>query len=338
MPKYYVRKDGLHEAIRVINGKRVAFRGKTDREVERKLREYKEEQDKGPLFSVVAKEWKEEHEKNIEKSTAGAYLSHYKNAVAEFGEKRINKITPAEINSYGVKQKEKGFKRSTVSQRFVVLRMIFNYAVLQGYIKYSPCAAVKLPSGLRAEKRELPRDEVLKIIDKSEWLLPFFLLYSGLRRAEAVVLTFGDIDKKNKLITVNKAAGYDGEIPYLKAPKSSAGNRKVILLDKLADRIPDGNPNDLIFPGADGQIYRSGNFYNEWHRWQAKMGIDVTPHQLRHGFATLLLEAGLDTKDAQDQLGHSSEAMTKGIYEHIRDKRRKISAEKLNATANIFTE
>lgn len=338
MPKYYVRKDGLHEAIRVINGKRVAFRGKTDREVERKMREYKEGQEKGPLFSEVAEEWLAEHEKQIEPSTRRGYIFSYKKAVETFGEKRIKKITPAEINAYAIRQKDEGLCKRTAQTRIMVINMIFDYAILQGHVQYNPCAAVKIPSGMKTKGRTLPTDEVLRIIDKSEWLLPFFLLYTGLRRGEVVALTYGDIDKKNKLITVNKAAGYVDNKPFLKAPKSKAGNRKVILLDKLAERIPDGPPNELIFPGPDGKIYHSGAFYKKWYKWEEELGIEVTPHQLRHGFATLLLEAGLDTKDAQEQLGHSSEAMTKDIYEHIRDSRRKISAQKLNETADIFAK
>lgn len=191
---------------------------------------------------------------------------------------------------------------------------------------------------MKTKGRTLPSDDILRIIDQTEWLLPFFLLYSGLRRGEVVALTYGDIDRENKLIRVNKAAGYADNIPFLKAPKSQAGNRNVILIDKLAARIPDGPPDNLIFPGKNGEMFHSKAFYDAWYNWEAEMGIKVTPHQLRHGFATLLLEAGLDTKDAQEQLGHSSEAMTKDIYEHIRDSRRKISAEKLNAAADIFAK
>lgn len=339
MPKYYVRKeDGLHEAIRIINGKRVAFRGKTDREVERKMREYTENQERGPLFFEVAEKWLEEHSKRIEPSTKRGYIFSYKMALEEFGSKRIKKITPADINAYALKQKEAGLCRATAQTRIMVVNMIFDYAILSGYIQYNPCAAVKLPNNMKTKGRTLPSDDILRIIDKSEWLLPFFLLYSGLRRGEVVALTYGDIDRENKLIHVNKAAGYADNFPFLKAPKSRAGNRKVILLDKLAARIPDGPPDALIFPGKNGELFHSKAFYDAWYDWEEKMGIKVTPHQLRHGFATLLLEAGLDTKDAQEQLGHSSEAMTKDIYEHIRDSRRKISAEKLNATANIFAK
>ncbi|NLN87340.1 MAG: hypothetical protein GX133_07020 [Syntrophomonadaceae bacterium] len=60
-PKYYVRPDGLHEAIRVINGKRVPFRGRSDAQVERKMIEYKAKIEQGPLFNEVGEPCKEQH-------------------------------------------------------------------------------------------------------------------------------------------------------------------------------------------------------------------------------------------------------------------------------------
>ena len=71
--KYDGRKDGTHEAIRTINGKRVAFRGKSDREVDRKILEYNEKQDSGRKFPVIADEWEREHEKEVPESTRRVY-------------------------------------------------------------------------------------------------------------------------------------------------------------------------------------------------------------------------------------------------------------------------
>ena len=60
--KYYVRPDGLHESIRTINGKRVAFRGKTDREVDRKILEYKDRSEKGRTVKEMVEEWQKDKE------------------------------------------------------------------------------------------------------------------------------------------------------------------------------------------------------------------------------------------------------------------------------------
>ena len=87
-----------------------------------------------------------------------------------------------------------------------------------------------------------------------------FLLYTGLRKGEALALTYSDIDRENKRIKVTKSA-----------------------------------------------------------------------HQLRHGYATLLLEAELDAKDRQYLLGHTDVALTQNIYTEVSSKRRKAVAEKINS-------
>lgn len=71
--KYYQRKDGLFETIKTINGKRVAFRGHSCREVDQKLLAYREETERGRRFPVVADEWEREHEKTVSEATRVAY-------------------------------------------------------------------------------------------------------------------------------------------------------------------------------------------------------------------------------------------------------------------------
>ena len=74
-----------------------------------------------------------------------------------------------------------------------------------------------------------------------------------------------------------------------------------------------------------------GAFDKRWKSYCNKYNINITAHQLRHGFATMLFEAEIDAKDAQDLMGHSDINLTKSIYTHIRDKRKKDTANKLNA-------
>ena len=72
--------------------------------------------------------------------------------------------------------------------------------------------------------------------------------------------------------------------------------------------------------GKNGRVYESTT-------WEA----DITPHQLRHAFATILFDAGIDVKDAQEILGHASIQVTRDIYTHIRQQRREDTADRLNA-------
>ena len=72
-------------------------------------------------------------------------------------------------------------------------------------------------------------------------------------------------------------------------------------------------------------------YRKRWEKYCKSIGHQLTAHQLRHGFATILYEAGIPDKDAQELLGHSSITVTRDVYTHIRNSRRTDTAAKLEA-------
>jgi len=339
-PKYYVRPDGLHEAIRIINGKRVPFRGRTDSEVEQKMIAYKEKEERGPLFSEVAEQWKAEHFPTLSPSTAKGYTASYNRAKDRFKEIPIKELTPADIDAMLQNMGRQQYARKTVATQLLILNLICRFTVLEGTIKINPCISVKVPKGLKYTPRDLPSDEELKIV-KEGWnlpggLLPYFILYTGCRRGEAIAITHKDIDRKRKIITINKSVCYSDLAPFIKTPKTSAGTREIILLDKLLEVLPLGIGDALLFPGPDGGIIKESTLKNRWNKWRKLMDVTLTPHQLRHGYATMLYEAGIEERDAMDLLGHADIKMTKVIYTHIRKTRKDKTAAILNQAAETF--
>lgn len=337
-PKYYVRPDGLHEAIRVINGVRVPFRGRSDAEVEQKMIAYRDKQEKGPLFKEVAEKWRDEYFPTLEEGTLKAYRPAYNRAVDSLGDMYAKEIMPGDIKVIFEKMKKQQFAKKTVSNQRAVINMIFRDAVIDGAIKINPCAEVKIPKGLIATKRLLPTDEEMQIVkdgkNDPDGLLPYLILYTGCRKGEAIALNYPDIDRKKKLVIVNKSVTYTGQSPSIKAPKTTAGIREIILLDNLAEVIPRGI--GLIFPGKDGGLMRQAEYERMWKRWQKKTGVTITAHQLRHGFATLLYEAEIAEHEAMKLMGHADIATMHKIYVHIRESRTITTAAKLNQTAAIF--
>lgn len=327
------RKDGTYQEAITINGKRKYFYGKTKAEVLRKIQEYQGEVERGRLFKDVAEEWWEEHEKKVVPSTMHGYKARYNHAVSVFGDRPIKDITSAEILNLLTSLQNKKYSKKVITTQLNVLTMIFSVACIdknaEFRLAYNPCSSIKIPKGLPQKKRELPSDEDIEKIKNSDWLFPFFLLYTGCRRGEALALTYEDIDWNKKIIHINKSVGYKGNEPYIKIPKTEAGYRDIILLDKLAERIPK-KKRGLIFPDGEGKIYHESVLTRKWQRWAKNNDINCTPHQLRHGFATLLFEAGIEAKDAQYLLGHSTIAMTQDIYTHIRKSRQEETAKKLN--------
>lgn len=330
--KFVVLPNGTHEAIRVINGKRVAFRGKTDREVETKMLQYKADMAAGRLFRAVADDFKAEHWPDLAPNTLRSYNAAYDRAVAQFGGMPVRSITPPQIKAY-INSFAQGRAKKTVTTQRQMLHMIFRWGVEHGDLQINPCTEVTLPKGLKKDYRqpatEADVEKVRGYVDK--WLLPYLLLYTGLRKGEALALQGADIDLKGREIHVRKSVYYDYGTPRIKLPKSEAGYRVVPILDALAAKLPKVKPAEFLF-SCDGGVtpYAEKDYIRLWETFKRETGAACTAHMLRHNYATMLLDAGLDLKDRQDLLGHSTAAMTQDIYTHIEDKRRKAAADALN--------
>lgn len=335
--KFYQRKDGLYEAIRTINGKRVAFRGRTEREVEQKMLEYKEKEERGKMFADVADEWEIEHEADVAEGTRLMYSREVKRA-KDFFTMPIKAIRPLDIKRYVAQMAKQGYSSSIVGQATTTLKQIFSHAVIQGYIDVSPAAEVKKPKGLPKKKRSALTEEQEEIVKRSGveqtapfWLFPYLLLYTGLRRGEAAALTYADIDRKNMVIHVNKKVNYNqGQHPKLdNFLKSENGLRDVPLLPPLAAALPK-NAIGLIFPSKDGGYIKSSEIRDGWRKYCRAVGLeeDVTPHCLRHSFATICFEAGLDPRSAAKFLGDDVQTL-EAVYTHLRDSKKDSAAEKL---------
>lgn len=324
--KLYRRADGLYTKSVTVNGKRVQFYGRTEKEVFNKIAAYKEEADKGEKFAAVADRWHEEHWNDIAPTTQKGYARIYKELTEEyFKDDYISAITHKDIARY-MQQLPKSYAYSTCHHRLAVLKMIFRYAVAEDIIKDNPCNEIKVPKGHGTAKRRAPDTAEINVIKKSigvtykrfpVGVLAVFLLYTGLRKGEALALTHKDIDTDSMRITVNKSAYWVDDAPALKTPKTESGVRKIILPKFLLPLLPKGRANDYVFGAAPREMVRQKFFTNAWKRWKEESGLDLGAHQLRHGYATLLHEAGVDIKDAQKLLGHANTNITQNVYTDV---------------------
>lgn len=337
--KLYRRKDGLYEKIMTIDGKRVAFRAKKEADVFKKIREYEEKKERGELFEDVAERWDDEHRDTISPTSWDqSYAYPFKEIKEYFKNCYISEITHKDINAY-MKQLPKTYARKTCATRLNILNMIFKFAVVEEIITENPCSYITVPKGHGAKKRRAPTTDEITTIKKSIGIefknfpvgfLAVFLLYTGCRKGEALALTYGDVDRKSKQIQINKSVAYKNNTPLLKSPKTEAGKRTIVIPDYLLKLIPKGKKNDLLFCRDRGQLMKKDFFDKAWKKWQEDTGLDLTAHQLRHGYATLLHEADIDVKDAQDLLGHADASTTQNIYTEVSERRRSAVATKIN--------
>lgn len=327
---YTLRKDGRYQGSYTDSrGRHYVY----DRDPERlwhKLNDPKEPE--RPTFRQIAEGWQRRHWERIGYKTAEAYTAPLRRLINHFGALAAEEVTAADINAYLAAQGKQGYSRRSVQMTRDILHMIYNDAIVEGKASVNPCAAVTMPRSLPASRRELPDDDAISAV-KNGLSLPFGLfamvcLYAGLRRGEALALRYEDIDREHGVIHVNKAVEFVGNHPHLKAPKTAAGQRNAILLDVLAEAIPSGS--GYLFPRSDGGLLTKTQYRKRWTAYCKAIGHDLTAHQLRHGFATILYEAGVPDKDAQELLGHASITITRDIYTHIRQARRTDTAARLN--------
>lgn len=331
--KMYQRPDGLYEKIVVVNGKRVPFRGKTENEVYKKMAEYSGEAERGIKFVVVAEKWSDDTFKRITVNSLKSYKSAYKSIVEHFNASYVKEITISDIQKYMGSFIQKGFAYKTVKNYMLVLSLIFKHAVIMGEIDNNPCLYIKVPNNLSKTKRNAPTIEELEIITKSVSafkLFPLFLLYTGCRLGEALAVTGSDIDYEKKILTISKSVYFEGTSPKIKSPKTAAGIRKVLIPDVLFELLPKLNDDQILFSSSDGELLHRHKYDRLWDDYRTENNLKITPHQLRHGYATLLFESGVDMKDAQHMLGHANLSTTMDIYTHLSQSKQIKTFEKFN--------
>jgi len=238
-----------------------------------------------------------------------------------------------------------GQRKGTVLKIKAAIKQLFADAEIEGIIERNPSAKLGLPETTEIPRRPLTvieRTAFLKVADTHDHGAYFLMmLYCGLRRGECLALTVSDIDLDNKRLTVAHSLQFDGNVGELTGTKSSKlrkkdddGTRTVpipdIFLDVVAAICEGKSYADLLFPKVDGNYATDTaaewwweSFSNECHRvagatiYRNKInyetspfGDEVTPHYIRHTYATDLHAAGVDKDTRRAFLGHADEDTT----------------------------
>ena len=237
---------------------------------------------------------------------------------------------------------------------------VFKAAIRQGIVERNPFQYVVMPKQKKAsaaEKSEqrnfYDKDELqqfLEAVEREEdlkWYMLFRLLsFSGIRKGEALALTWKDINFKTGLLTVNKTLtiGMDNQL-IVQDPKTKTGIRMVSLDKKTLAHLAEWKKEQRrLLKGFGHKIDQADQLLfttikNEYIPLpQPGHVIDrvcrnnnlkrITVHGLRHSHCSLLFEAGLSIKEVQDRLGHSDIQTTMNIYAHVTQKKRDEVADK----------
>lgn len=320
------RKDGRYMAQRTIDGQKMTFYGDTQAEVYRKIDEYTKRKSKPATFREIAEAWQDAKWDSFAPGTLNCYRSAYERAVDAFGDIAADEVTAGMIMRLLDSMIAKRYSGKSVKTQKTVISTIYRNAIIEGKVTSNPAVNCVIPRGLPKKTREPPTEEEIRRVIESddEWLFPKVLVYTGMRRGEALALCYEDFDFDRKIIHVNKEVIYRSNSPILvQRTKTSSGIRDVFLPDALAELIPRNKKGSMF-----ESTLRS--FKTQWDKYCERLGVDFTPHQLRHAYASFLYDAGVGVKEAQKLLGHADAATTQNVYTHIMQSRDLETANTLN--------
>lgn len=297
--------------------------------IERELAEgiFEQEEEEELSFAGFCDMFLAAKKAEIRKSTWADYeLTIRKHMLPFFGEDMLSDIGPVRIQQMLAWMGEMGVSSATQGKVIRYVKVIFRKAVSLELIDRDPCRAVKAPRVERKEMGFLEAGEASRLLDASSGgLRPLFAVaaYAGLRLGEIISMQWGDIDFDRNIIRVNRS--WRPESGFT-SPKTPASRRSVPMIKSLEvmlwkHYLDSGKPgpDSLVFPNSQGKPrdrHRlSGCCFQETLQ---RAGLKrIRFHDLRHTFASLMIESGCDPKTLQVIMGHSSIGVTMNTYAHL---------------------
>lgn len=219
--------------------------------------------------------------------------------------------------------KKKGRASSTVSRFIASTRALHQFLIREKRVDQDPSVHIDTPQAERRLPKVLSIPEVDALLEASASSTPFGLrdkammelLYAtGIRVSELIGLNLGDIHLTMGFIRCIGKGNKERIIPLGRMASESLSS----YLDKGRDSLLKKNRNDALFVNHHGNRLSRQGFWKILKKLALKANIqkELTPHTLRHSFATHLLENGADLRAVQEMLGHADISTTQ-IYTHV---------------------
>lgn len=242
-------------------------------------------------------------------------------------------IAPLTVRSYIIEAQRSGISRRTLHLRVSAFRSFYRYLRRQGKITANPMQGIQVPQFRKPLPQFLSEKEMARFLDGPQHLLEageidafsacrdslvFELIYGGgLRISELTRAVWADLDTHSGCLTVMGKGSRERICPVgRKAVQLATAFRK--------EHARRSGPDDPLVQHLDGRPLSAFWVQKRMKRYleQADLPGDLTPHKIRHSFATHLMNAGADLRVVQELLGHASLSTTQ-IYTHVGLKRLK---------------
>ena len=277
----------------------------------------------------------------VEKNSSHHTLINYQIDLKDFNgsikQKPLESITHTDVRLFLARMKEKNFAKRSVARKMATLRSFFRFLCREGYIKANPATGLQTPKIEKKLPLFLDTNQVVRLIESPDTSDVYGMrdrailetLYSsGIRVSELVGLDKDRVDfisgvlkvygkgKKERLAPVGDKAlkAMRGYIEKVDAAKIK--DKKAIFLNKSGRRMSDRAVRRVV----DKYIRKTS------------LNENISPHSLRHSFATHLLDRGADLRSVQELLGHANLSTTQ-IYTHVSTERLKTVYEKVHPRA-----
>ena len=292
-------------------------------------------------------------EPNIRVSTARNYrLSIDRHVNPRIGDIKLTKLTGRDLQKLykdlmengrvrkEQKTKNPGLSSTTVRGIHLMLHNAFERAVKEQLILRNPTSNCIAPKIAKKEMRILEQEHIsdyLKAAEKREVLPMFFLeLVSGIRKGELAALLWSDLDIETQTISVSKQATPDAEGNIvITRPKTENSIRRISIPKEAVDLLVQEHrkyPNSkYLFPSpVTGEMYHPDSIVGIHKKILKDAGLEhIRFHDLRHTFATMALQNGVDAKTVSAMLGHHDAGFTLRTYTHATRQKQEEAAEKM---------
>ena len=321
------RKDGRY-ATTIVNPythKRKFVYGKTPEEVERKVKEAEKDFDeferaeRTRTLGWCIDKWYDAHaESGVSWNTIDCYKKPVRDCKEWFGKMRIADVLPKHIDEFIRHLVACDYMRQTINLRYIVLCKTFDWAIKNRYATQNSARQTSLPRGLpQGTRKRLTSAQVAKVKLSGD-LYANTLLYTGMRRCEALALRWEDIDFVRHEIYIHQQLLWEnGMPPQLAKLKTKNSQARIPLLAPLeALLLPHRRKRGFVFGKAEEPL-TPRQFSVMWNAFTALIDENITPHQFRHEYISLLHDAGVDVKSAQMLARHSKFETTMDIYTEL---------------------
>jgi integrase/recombinase XerC len=218
-------------------------------------------------------------------------------------------------------------KKASIARKLAALRTFFQFLVREGMLELNPAKLVSTPRQEKKLPQHLSIEEAIRFIEspdietdlgKRDRAMLELLYATGVRVAELTTLNLGDLDFRNKLMRVTGKRRKQRIVPF-GDPASEAIRNYLKVRDSFLAHAPVSKRDEaalfLNYQGTRITTRSVGRMVDKYIRICAGMH-NISPHALRHSFATHLLDSGADLRDIQELLGHARLSTTQ-VYTHV---------------------